>query len=123
MTAILVAALAVLVPLVLWHKVRGPAVVRGAAQLAMVLVAQAAAVVVVFVAVNNANGLYDNWGDLLGTESHVFAAPDLGVDGTGGRNTAAWAADKAGVHAGRRPRHGRGRPGHAPDGPGVRRGG
>ncbi len=87
-TAILVAALAVLVPLVLWHKVRGPAVVRGAAQLAMVLVAQAAAVVVVFVAVNNANGLYDNWGDLLGTESHVFAAPDLGVDGTGGRNTA-----------------------------------
>ncbi|WP_327294552.1 MULTISPECIES: alpha/beta hydrolase-fold protein [unclassified Streptomyces] len=85
-TATLVAALAVTVPLFLWHKVHGPVVVRGAVRFAMVLVAQAAAIVVVFVAVNNANGLYDNWGDLLGTASHVGAAPDLGDDGTGGRS-------------------------------------
>lgn len=84
-TAVLMAALAVTVPLFLWHKVDGPVVVRGAVRFGMVLLAQAAAVVAVFVAVNNANGLYDNWGDLLGTASHVGAAPDLGVDGTGGR--------------------------------------
>ncbi|MET9532368.1 alpha/beta hydrolase-fold protein [Streptomyces sp. NPDC006649] len=85
-TAIVAAALAVTVPLFLWHKVDGPLVVRGAVRFGMVLVAQAAAVVVVFVAVNNANGLYDNWGDLLGTASHVGAAPDLGADGIGGRS-------------------------------------
>ncbi|MFJ8309145.1 MULTISPECIES: alpha/beta hydrolase [unclassified Streptomyces] len=87
-TAIAVAALAVLVPLFVWHKVGGPTVVRGAVRLFMVLVAQASAVLVVFVAVNNANGLYDTWGDLLGTDSHVGAAPDLGVDGTGGHSIA-----------------------------------
>ncbi|WP_438292178.1 alpha/beta hydrolase [Streptomyces sp. HUAS TT7] len=87
-TAIVVTALAVLVPLLVWHKVGGPVVVRGAVRLFMVLIAQASAVVVVFVAVNNANGLYDTWGDLLGTDSHVGAAPDLGVDGTGGRSIA-----------------------------------
>ncbi|MFF4184563.1 alpha/beta hydrolase [Streptomyces sp. NPDC001691] len=87
-TAIVVAALAVLVPLLVWHRVGGPAVVRGAVRILMVLVAQASAVVVVFVAVNNANGLYDTWGDLLGTDSHVGAAPNLGVDGTGGRSIA-----------------------------------
>ena len=85
-TAAVAAVLAVLVPLFLWHRVGGPVVVRGAVRFGMVLVAQAAAVVVVFVAVNNANGLYDTWGDLLGTTSHVVAAPDLGVDGTGGQN-------------------------------------
>ncbi|MCX5385136.1 esterase family protein [Streptomyces sp. NBC_00083] len=84
-TTIVVAALAVLVPLFLWHRVGGPAVVRGAVRLFMVVVAQATAVLVVFVAVNNANGLYDTWGDLLGTDSHVAAAPNLGADGTGGR--------------------------------------
>ncbi|MGW2815187.1 alpha/beta hydrolase [Streptomyces sp. NPDC001415] len=87
-TAIVVAALAVLVPMLVWHKVGGPVVVRGAVRLFMVLVAQASAVVVVFVAVNNANGLYDTWGDLLGTDSHVAAAPNLGADGTGGRSIA-----------------------------------
>ncbi|MFG2722269.1 alpha/beta hydrolase [Streptomyces sp. NPDC048416] len=83
-TAIVAAVLAVVVPLLVWHRVGGPVVVRGAVRLFMVVTAQASAVLVVFVAVNNANGLYDTWGDLLGTESHVAAAPDLGADGTGG---------------------------------------
>ncbi|MEU8965441.1 alpha/beta hydrolase-fold protein [Streptomyces sp. NPDC048491] len=87
-TAIVVAALALLVPLLVWHRVGGPVLVRGAVRLLMVLTAQASAVVVVFVAVNNANGLYDTWGDLLGTEGHVAAAPNLGADGTGGRSIA-----------------------------------
>ncbi|MEV5278723.1 alpha/beta hydrolase-fold protein [Streptomyces sp. NPDC051994] len=87
-TAIVVAALAVVVPLLVWQKIGGSAVVRNAVRLFMVLVAQASAVLVVFVAVNNANGLYDTWGDLLGIDSHVGAAPDLGVDGTGGRSIA-----------------------------------
>ncbi|WP_328310812.1 alpha/beta hydrolase [Streptomyces sp. NBC_00442] len=87
-TTIVVAALAVLVPLLMWHRVGGPVVVRGAVRLFMVVVAQATAVLVVFVAVNNANGLYDTWGDLLGTDSHVAAAPNLGADGTGGRRIA-----------------------------------
>ncbi|MFK8909557.1 alpha/beta hydrolase, partial [Streptomyces sp. YS-3] len=55
-------------------------------RLGMVLVAQVSAVVAVFVAVNDRYGLYGSWGDLLGTESHVAAAPDLGADGTGGRD-------------------------------------
>ena len=87
-TAIMVAALAVLVPLLVWHRVKGSALVRGAVRLLMVVTAQASAVLVVFVAVNDANGLYDTWGDLLGTDSHVVAAPDLGADGTGGHGVA-----------------------------------
>ncbi|MFD4761800.1 alpha/beta hydrolase [Streptomyces sp. NPDC058439] len=76
----------VLLPLVLWGRVRGPAVMRGAARLVMVVLAQAAAVLSVFVVVNNTNGLYDNWADLLGTGHHIVAAPDLGRDGLGGHN-------------------------------------
>ncbi|MBD0745508.1 esterase family protein [Streptomyces sp. CBMA152] len=86
--AFIVAVLAVLVPLFVWGRVGGPVVVRGAVRLVMVMVAQTSAIVAVFVAVNDQYGLYDNWGDLLGTESHVTAAPDLGADGTGGRNIA-----------------------------------
>ncbi|MFD9792303.1 alpha/beta hydrolase [Streptomyces sp. NPDC059070] len=78
--------LAVVVPLVWWGRVRGHRVVRGGVRLGMVVVAQVSAVLAVFVAVNDQYGLYDSWGDLLGTESHVTAAPDLGADGTGGRN-------------------------------------
>lgn len=76
----------VLLPLVLWGRVRGPAVMRGAGRLVMVVLAQAAAVLSVFVVVNNTNGLYDNWADLLGTGHHIVAAPDLGRDGLGGHN-------------------------------------
>ncbi|WP_328330305.1 MULTISPECIES: alpha/beta hydrolase [unclassified Streptomyces] len=88
LAAIAMMGVAVLLPLLLWGRVTGPAAVRGAARLVMVLFAQATAVLVVFVAVNNSNGLYDNWADLLGTGNHVVAAPDLGADGLGGRQLA-----------------------------------
>ncbi|MFI1468241.1 alpha/beta hydrolase [Streptomyces wuyuanensis] len=83
-TSIVLAAVAVLLPLALWSRVRGPALVRGAVRLVMLGFAQATALVVVFVAVNNANGLYGSWEDLLGTGDHVEAAADLGKDGMGG---------------------------------------
>ncbi|GAA3904688.1 alpha/beta hydrolase-fold protein [Streptomyces lacrimifluminis] len=84
LTTITLVAVAVLLPLALWSRVRGPALVRGAARLLMVLFAQATAVTLVFLLVNDSNNLYDNWGDLLGTGDHVQAAADLGPDGTGG---------------------------------------
>ncbi|MFE7774205.1 alpha/beta hydrolase [Streptomyces sp. NPDC057445] len=83
-TAIVLAAAAVVLPLALWSKVRGPALVRGAVRLLMVGLAQATALLVVFVAVNNSNGLYGSWDDLLGTGDHVTAAVDLGRDGMAG---------------------------------------
>lgn len=82
---IVLVVIAVLLPLLLWSRLRGPALVRGAGRLFMVLFAQATAVLLVFVAVNNANGLYDSWDDLLGTTDHVDSAIDLGPSGTGGR--------------------------------------
>ncbi|MFF8830530.1 alpha/beta hydrolase [Streptomyces sp. NPDC015131] len=87
-TAVVLAVVAVLLPLALWSRVRGPAVVRGAVRLGMVAFAQLTAIVVVFVAVNNVNGLYDSWDDLLGTSDHVDTAIDLGPDGLGGRRVA-----------------------------------
>lgn len=84
-TAVVLAVVAVLLPLALWSRVRGPALVRGALRLGMVAFAQLTAIVVVFVAVNNVNGLYDSWDDLLGTSDHVDSAIDLGPDGLGGK--------------------------------------
>ncbi|MER5846187.1 alpha/beta hydrolase-fold protein [Streptomyces sp. NPDC002012] len=83
LATIALAVVTVLLPLLLWGRVRGPAVVRGAVRLVMVVLAQAAAVLSVFVMVNNTNGLYDSWADLLGTGHHIVAAPDLGRDGLG----------------------------------------
>jgi len=77
-------AVALVLPLALWSRVRGPAPVRSAARLLMLLFAQGTAVTLVFVLVNNANSLYDDWADLLGTGNHVQQAADLGADGTGG---------------------------------------
>ncbi|GGT58692.1 alpha/beta hydrolase [Streptomyces purpureus] len=87
-TAIVLAVIAVLLPLVLWSRLRGPAFVRGVVRLLMVGFAQVTAVLVVFVAVNNTNNLYDTWADLLGTANHVDKAADLGPDGTGGKKIA-----------------------------------
>lgn len=87
-TVIVLAVLAVVLPLALWGRVRGPLLVRGLARLAMVGFAQVTAVLVVFVAVNNTNGLFSDWDDLLGGGDHVAAAPDLGRDGLGGRRIA-----------------------------------
>ncbi|MFJ9680666.1 alpha/beta hydrolase [Streptomyces sp. NPDC101194] len=83
LATIALVAVTVLLPLLLWGRVRGPAVVRGTARLVMVVSAQAAAVLSVFVMVNNTNGLYDSWADLLGTGQHIVAAPSLGRDGLG----------------------------------------
>lgn len=84
LTSIALFAVALLLPLMLWSKVRAPRPVRAAARLAMLVFAQVTAITLVFVLVNNANGLYDTWDDLLGTGSHVEAARDLGPDGMGG---------------------------------------
>ncbi|GAA2440421.1 alpha/beta hydrolase [Streptomyces mauvecolor] len=86
--AILAAVAALLLPLVLWTRIGGPAFVRWISRLLMLGFAQVTAILVVFLFVNNANGLYDTWDDLLGGGNHVNAAPDLGPDGTGGRNAA-----------------------------------
>jgi enterochelin esterase-like enzyme len=80
---------AVLLPLFLWNRLRGPAAVRNALRVLMVLFAQATAILMVFVTVNNTNGLYETWGDVLGTTRHVHSAEDLGPDGTGGRPVSA----------------------------------
>lgn len=83
-TSITLAAVALVLPLILWSRVRGPAALRAAGRTLMVLFAQGTAVTLVFVLVNNANSLYDNWSDLLGRGDHVHEAADLGPNGTGG---------------------------------------
>lgn len=83
-TLIALSVVAVALPLLMWSRLRGPRVLRAAARMVMLLFAQGTAVALVFVLVNNANGLYDTWDDLLGTGTHVQQAADLGADGTGG---------------------------------------
>ncbi|MGW3208561.1 alpha/beta hydrolase [Streptomyces sp. NPDC001135] len=83
-TTIVLAVVALILPLVLWSRVRGPKALRAAARVLMLLFAQGTAVTLIFVLVNNQNNLYDNWADLLGTGNHVQQARDLGRDGTGG---------------------------------------
>ncbi|MDH6219443.1 alpha/beta hydrolase [Streptomyces pseudovenezuelae] len=83
-TLIVLSVVAVVLPLALWSRLRGPHALRAAARVLMVLFAQGTAVALVFVLVNNENNLYDNWADLLGTGDHVQQAADLGADGTGG---------------------------------------
>ncbi|MET9291192.1 alpha/beta hydrolase-fold protein [Streptomyces sp. NPDC003077] len=84
LTSIALVVVAIVLPLTLWSRVRGPWLVRGLVRLVMVLFAQVTAVTLVFVIVNNANSLYDTWGDLFGTADHVGTARDLGPDGLGG---------------------------------------
>ncbi|MCT7352913.1 esterase family protein [Streptomyces sp. 15-116A] len=83
-TLAVLSVLALGLPLVLWTRVRGPRAVRAVTRVLMLLFAQLTAVALVFTLVNNANQLYDDWGDLLGTADHVEHAADLGADGTGG---------------------------------------
>ena len=84
LTSVTLAVAALLLPLALWSRIRGPAAVRAGARALMVLFAQGTAVTLAFVLVNNSNGLYDTWADLLGTGNHVDEAADLGANGTGG---------------------------------------
>ncbi|WP_225823027.1 alpha/beta hydrolase [Streptomyces naphthomycinicus] len=83
-TTVLLSVVALILPLVLWSRLRGPRPLRAAARVVMLLFAQGTAVTLVFLLVNNQNNLYDNWADLLGTGNHVQQAADLGRDGTGG---------------------------------------
>lgn len=83
-TTIVLSVVALILPLVLWSRLRGPQPLRTAARVLMLLFTQGTAVTLVFVLVNNQNNLYDNWADLLGTGDHVQQAADLGRDGTGG---------------------------------------
>lgn len=83
-TLIVLSVVALVLPLALWSRLRGPRIVRAVARVLMVLFAQGTAVALVFVLVNNQNSLYDNWADLLGTGNHVQQAANLGADGTGG---------------------------------------
>lgn len=83
-TLVVLSVVALALPLALWSRVRGPRPLRAAARTLMLLFAQGTAVALVFTLVNNANSLYDNWADLLGTGDHVQQAADLGADGTGG---------------------------------------
>ncbi|MEU8973669.1 alpha/beta hydrolase-fold protein [Streptomyces monashensis] len=83
-TTIVLAVVALILPLAFWSRVRGPKALRTAARVLMLLFAQGTAITLVFVLVNNSNNLYDNWADLLGTGNHVQQAANLGADGTGG---------------------------------------
>ncbi|MEU9120307.1 alpha/beta hydrolase-fold protein [Streptomyces sp. NPDC048506] len=85
LTSIALLIVGVVLPLALWTRIAGPPMVRGLTRLLMLVFAQATAITLVFVLVNNANNLYDTWGDLLGTDSHIAAAKDLGPDGMGGQ--------------------------------------
>ncbi|WP_185921670.1 esterase family protein [Streptomyces sp. WAC06614] len=84
-TAAALTVAAVVLPLAVWSKVRGPAVVRVLLRALMVVLAQVTAVALVFVAVNRAENFYASWDDLLGTGRYVNAAEDLGPDGLGGK--------------------------------------
>ncbi|MEU6587912.1 alpha/beta hydrolase-fold protein [Streptomyces sp. NPDC046881] len=81
---VVLSVVALILPLALWSRMRGPRPLRAVARVLMLLFAQGTAVTLVFVLVNNQNNLYDNWADLLGTGDHVQQAADLGPDGTGG---------------------------------------
>ncbi|MFI5685029.1 alpha/beta hydrolase [Streptomyces sp. NPDC051636] len=83
-TTMVLSVVALVLPLVLWSRMRGPKALRVAARVLMLLFAQGTAVTLVVVLVNNSNNLYDDWADLLGTGNHVQQAADLGRDGTGG---------------------------------------
>ncbi|MEE4543405.1 alpha/beta fold hydrolase [Streptomyces sp. V4-01] len=61
-----VAIAAVAGAVLLWSRVRGPRPLRLAARLGMIVFCQITAILVVMVVVNNENGFYASWDDLLG---------------------------------------------------------
>ncbi|MFC9328066.1 alpha/beta hydrolase [Kitasatospora sp. NPDC057015] len=74
---IVLVPLSIAAAMLLWGKVRGPRPLRILSRLAMLLLCQFTAVTMVFVMVNNANLIYGNWDDLLGTGHHVRAVPKV----------------------------------------------
>ncbi|MFE7593983.1 esterase, partial [Kitasatospora sp. NPDC057512] len=67
--------MSITVALLFWGKVGGPQPVRYLTRIVMIMFCQVTAVLMVFVMVNNANLIYGNWDDLLGTGNHVRAVP------------------------------------------------
>ncbi|MFJ6383261.1 alpha/beta hydrolase [Kitasatospora sp. NPDC092039] len=67
--------MSITVALLFWGKVGGPRPVRYLTRIVMIMFCQVTAVLMVFVMVNNANLIYGNWDDLLGTGNHVRAVP------------------------------------------------
>ncbi len=120
-TLVVLSVAALVLPLVLWSRLRGPRALRAAARALMLLFAQGTAVALIFTLVNNANNLYDNWADLLGTGDHVQQAADLGADGTGGIALKRLPKVRQALRAGHRARDGRGRrgAGDPAQGPGL----
>lgn len=63
------AVLAVLATLLIWGKVRGPAIMKAVQRVVLVVLCQVLAVAVAGTWVNNHYGLYASWSDLVGTGS------------------------------------------------------
>lgn len=78
---IVLVPLSIAAALLLWGRVRGPKPVQVLSRLMMILACQVTAVTMVFVMVNNANLIYGNWDDLLGTGNHVRSVPQVQADG------------------------------------------
>ena len=70
-----------LATLVLWTRMPGPAVLRTLLRLVLLVLAQAAAVLVVLVCVNDKYSLYDSWDDLTGNTATGAAAQLQTVNG------------------------------------------
>ncbi|MFJ5921750.1 alpha/beta hydrolase [Kitasatospora sp. NPDC092948] len=82
---IILVPISIAVALLLWGRVRGPQPVQVLSRIVMLLFCQITAVTTVFVMVNNANLIYGNWDDLLGTGNHVRAVPNVQAEaGAGG---------------------------------------
>ncbi|MGE7435409.1 MULTISPECIES: alpha/beta hydrolase [Kitasatospora] len=69
--------ISIAVAMLLWGRVRGPKPLQFLTRLIMILFTQITAVLMVFVLVNNANLIYGNWDDLLGTGNHIRAVPEV----------------------------------------------
>ena len=106
---ILVAISLTLGTLALWNRMRGPAPLRTGLRLALLLAAQAAAVLVVLVSINDSYLLYDSWRDLTGGASTATtletAAPATVGSGSSGDGAVGRPAgpDRPGVRSGLHP--------------------
>jgi S-formylglutathione hydrolase FrmB len=68
-TLIVATLVAILVTLYAWARVPGPRYVRRLLRVAMIGLCQVTSIAVVAVWINNTNGLYTSWQDLLGNQS------------------------------------------------------
>ncbi|MEW2519400.1 alpha/beta hydrolase [Actinacidiphila alni] len=77
-TLLVVAVAAVAGAVLLWPRVRGPRPLRVAARVGMIVLCQVTAIFVVMVTVNNENGFYASWDDLLGNANSGGGKPLAG---------------------------------------------